>query len=169
MRKELFIDLLAVCALFFILFLAPGCSTGKPVVQTVTIEKETIIHHRDTTIVTAPDSASVLALLECDSNYNVVIDKLSTIIGERITPSVKTEKVSESSNITALTFTCREDSLMQVIDLLEREIRDRKVETVIKEVEKKGFFYRSGVAFWVILALVYTAGLIITLLRYFKK
>lgn len=155
-NTNFFKDMLLVFAIgviFCIIATITGCASKKPVVETITVEKETIIHHRDTAIVTEADSASVLALLECDSNYNVVVDKLSTIMGQRINVSVLTGKSDEDSKTTALVVNCHEDSLLNVIDILEKEVREKQTETIIKTEYKKGFFYYSGVALWTILGL----------------
>jgi phosphotransferase system HPr-like phosphotransfer protein len=109
MKKILFILVAALIV---------GCKTCEPIVQTV--EKERIVEVRthDTTIVTEADSASVIALLECDSAYNVVLRELTIEQGKRIVQSVKTERVAGDINVGSkmlLDFDCKEDSLLNII------------------------------------------------------
>ena len=63
---------LGICALLFA-WMVTSCKTPQPIVQTevkeVVVEREV----RDTIVTILPDSASIKALLECDSAGNVLI------------------------------------------------------------------------------------------------
>ncbi len=72
-------------SLILVLFLT-GCKTPQPVVQHTVTVKETL---RDTTVIVEPDTASVKALLECDSLNQVVMKELDVVKGRKIAPQVK--------------------------------------------------------------------------------
>lgn len=136
----------------------PSCKTQY--VAGKDTERIVEVHHHDTTIVTKADSASAMALLECDSAYNVVVKELSVMQGERIKPSVKTQGVSNVvsngvSNQLLLEFDCKEDSLMQVIAWQDSVIRTTTTQTIVKVEKQKDFFWYTGIAFIVIICLVF--------------
>lgn len=133
----------------------PSCKTqyiaGKDT------ERIVEVHHHDTTIVTKADSASAMALLECDSAYNVVVRELSVMQGERIKPSVKTSAhlINETSKTMQIAFDCKEDSLMQVIAWQDSVIRTTTTQTIVKVEKQKDFIWYTGIAFIVIICLVF--------------
>lgn len=61
-----------------------SCKTPQPIVQEVT--KEVVVERevRDTIVTVAPDSASIKALLECDSAGNVLIKELQEVQGKNV-------------------------------------------------------------------------------------
>lgn len=105
---------------------------SQQIVETVTrTEKELV---RDTTIVLLPDSASIIALFECDSMNKVVMNELDRRTGERITPSMTVHEHRDGSM--DVKFSCNEDSLEQQIAVRDRIIEELRQNTQIKEVEK---------------------------------
>jgi hypothetical protein len=141
MKKILFILVAALIV---------GCKTCEPIVQTV--EKERIVEVRthDTTIVTEADSASVHALLRCDSAYNVVVWELTTLQGERIEASVGTQKQGKDL---LLSLDCKEDSLLNIIAWQDSIIRNNTTQTIVKVEKQKDFVWYCGVAFIIIIVL----------------
>ena len=70
--------LVAIC--IALLFFMSACRTTEGVTTT----REVRIVERDTCIITRSDSATVTALLHCDSAYNVVVDALTIAEGKNI-------------------------------------------------------------------------------------
>ena len=73
----------AVCVAMLV-WMLQSCRTPQPIVQTevkeVVIEREV----RDTIVTIQPDSASIKALLECDSAGNVLIKELQEEQGKNV-------------------------------------------------------------------------------------
>lgn len=154
--------------LFAIIVLAfVGCKSQQPVVKEIEVIRTVEIHHRDTTIITKADSASVRALLYCDSAYNVVLDQLVVLQGERINAETS---IQHSGGSLILDLDCKEDSLENIIHLQDSIINELRnhTETVTVEVEKKQstFLRNSGIALWVILALLLLAIIAGIVLRF---
>ena len=143
---------LALCLLF------PSCKT--PYVAGTDTETNIRVNDRDVPVVTPADSASILALLECDSLNRVIMRQLEIEKGRRITPTIKPVYIPaatpEQKPQLQLQFDCKEDSLLQVIhvqdSIIEHLRTERPAPVVIKE---KGFVYYAGVAFIVIICLVF--------------
>lgn len=77
MRLEHIIrTIVAAICVAMLAWMLQSCKTPQPIVQTevkeVLVEREV----RDTIVTIAPDSASIKALLECDSAGNVLIKEL---------------------------------------------------------------------------------------------
>ena len=70
--------LVAIC--ITLLFFMSACRTTEGVTTT----REVRVVERDTCIITRADSATVTALLHCDSAYNVVLDALTIAEGKNI-------------------------------------------------------------------------------------
>ena len=104
-----------------------SCRTPQPIVQTevkeVVVEREV----RDTIVTIAPDSASIKALLECDSAGNVLIRELEETQGKNIALEMalknKQNDKGESAGAT-LEIDCKADSLQMVIDVQNEHIRE---------------------------------------------
>jgi hypothetical protein len=140
--------------IIIIVLLLVGCKTQYIAGQDT--ERIVEVHHHDTTIVTEADSASAMALLECDSAYNVVVRELTIEQGKRIKADVKTQGVSNGvSNQLLLAFDCKEDSLMQVIAWQDSIIRTTTTQTIVKVEKQKDFVWYTGIAFIVIICLVF--------------
>ena len=156
--------------LLFVICCFVGCKSQQPLVnmiETVRTEKEII---RDTVISTDPDSATVKALLECDSTNKVILRHIDLLQGERIKTSVEVKQNTDGS--TNLIVECKEDSLRHEIQIRDKIIEELKNsrEQVPVEVEKKGsaFLRNSGIALWVIIALI-IAGVVIGIILKFAK
>ena len=131
-----------------------GCKTPQPIVQTdvkeVVIEKEV----RDTIVTIAPDSASIKALLECDSAGNVLIRELEEVQGKNVSLALALKNLKGKP--ATLSVDCKQDSLEKVIALKDETIKElsnnKQVETIevkyIPEVVK--WFAWIGAAFLVI-------------------
>lgn len=151
-----------IAALFFMVLCLNGCKCPEYITGENT-ERIVEVHHRDTTIITQADSASIVALFRCDSAYNVVVEELYTIQGERIATSAKTSK---KGNALQVVVDCKEDSLMHEIHLRDSVIKCTTSQTIVKEVEVKGFVYYCGVALLIMLALLTLWGVVSTILKF---
>ena len=129
-------------------------------------ETERIIEVRthDTTIVTEADSASVMALFECDSAYNVVLHELTIEQGKRIVPSVTTKNTTKGLQID---FDCKEDSLLNIIAWQDSVISTKTTQTIVKVEKQKDFVYYCGVAFIVIICLVFVWNVAKVVLKFY--
>ena len=148
-------DILVACLIFIMLALflvfCSGCKTQR-IVQTIEKEKIVEIRTRDTAIVTQADSASLFALLRCDSAYNVVMDELVTMQGERIKAQANTKQTSKGLLIT---LDCKEDSLRHELQLRDSIISNMtaRVEEV-KEQYVSDYYKNTSKGFWVLLVIL---------------
>lgn len=133
--------------------------------RTVYVDREVTktveVHHRDTTVVTETDSASLFALLACDSTNQVYIDYIDYQDG-RITSlnaQLKDGKLKVNSDV-------RPDTITITVHDTTTVIVEKESKTI--EVEKKGFLYNSGIALWVIIGLL-LAGIVVGLVIKFSK
>lgn len=134
-----------------LIFSLSGCKCPEYVAGTDT-EKVIEIHHHDTTIVTEADSASVMALLRCDSAYNVVVEELTAKNGERLSTGTKTAK---NGNALQLIVDCKEDSLAQIIQWQDSVIRSKTTQTIVKEVKYVPNYYKNCTrGFWFLLVIL---------------
>ena len=142
---------LAVVSMFLLL---GGCKSQY--VAGVETERIVEVHHHDTTIVTEADSASAIALLECDSAYNVVLRELTIEQGKRIVPSVTTNKTTKGTTKgLQINFDCKEDSLEHIIAWQDSIIRHTTTQTIVKVEKQKDFVWYAGLAFIIIICLVF--------------
>ena len=131
-----------------------GCKTPQPIVQTEV--KEVLIERiiNDTIVTIAPDSASIKALLECDSAGNVLIMELEEVQGKNVSLALQLKNLKGKP--ATLAIDCKQDSLEKVIALKDETIKEmsnnKQVETIevkyIPEVVK--WFAWIGAAFLVI-------------------
>lgn len=133
-----------------------GCKSPQPIVQTevkeVVVEREV----RDTIVTIAPDSASIKALLECDSAGNVLIRELQEAQGKNVKLQLSLE---QSSGNGVVTVECKQDSLERVIALQNEKIQElsnnKQVETVEVKYIPDGVKWFAWIgAFFVVLYLV---------------
>lgn len=82
---------------------------------------------RDTTVVVRPDSATVEALLQCDSTNRVLVNLLNTQNGDRVSADLDME--THPDGTATLTVDCRTDSLILELRLRDREIKRLQSET----------------------------------------
>lgn len=130
-----------------------GCKCQECMTTTET-ERIIKVVERDTTIVTEADSASVHALLRCDSAYNVVMWELVTLQGERIEVDVDTQKQGKDL---VLSLDCHEDSLKNEIQLRDSIISNyRHDTTIIREKYVPDYYKRVSTGFWILLVILLT-------------
>lgn len=115
--------------LFLILLLLAACRTTQTL-QTDTTREVRIVE-RDTLITIAPDSATVRALLDCDSTNQVILRRLETRNGTRIAATAKT---TESTGSLLLSVDCHEDSLTRELRLRDSVITTLRTEQRTIEV-----------------------------------
>ena len=154
--------LLLTAALFI------GCKINQPIVETIEKEKIVEVHTRDTAIITKADSASIHALLKCDSAYNVVVGELTTMQGERIKASSNVQKQGKDL---LLSLDCKEDSLVNEIQLRDSVIREFEKNTEIIQVKVIPKFYKNCTwGFWILVVLI-VLGIVARILIkiYFRK
>ena len=154
------------------LLLMVGCKTQQtPVITNTDITERTVQDVlRDTIIKEKPDSATITALFKCDSLNNVLLDEINTMQGDRIKPSINITKNDDGS--VNVDFNCKEDSLqleIQIRDKIIKELRTQKEQVPIYiEKEQSQFLVNSGIALWVIFALL-VAGVVIGIILKIKK
>ena len=88
-RRSAWFSYLVLAAMVAATLFCHGCKC-QPVIETIEKERIVEVHTRDTAIVTQADSASLRALLRCDSAYNVVLYDLVCLQGERIDATAHT-------------------------------------------------------------------------------
>ena len=112
-----------------------GCKTPQPIVQTEV--KEVLIERviNDTIVTIAPDSASIKALLECDSAGNVLIKELSEVQGKNVSLALALKNAKGKP--ATLAIDCKQDSLEKVIALKDETIKELSSNKQTKTVEVK--------------------------------
>lgn len=153
--------LMAMVILILVLTFA-GCKCPEYVAGTET-EKEVIVNVHDTTIITEPDSASIAALLHCDSAYNVVVEELSTLNGKRLQMALNAQK--QGNGDVVLHVDCKEDSLMQVIHWQDSIIKSHTTQNIIKEVVPP-FYKGSTIALWVLIACTILGAILVLIIKF---
>ena len=136
-----------LCLLF------PSCKSQ--VALTNTTEKERIVTEvvRDTVVKTEADSATILALLECDSLNNVILRQLDTKSGERIEPQVSVKQHEDGT--LGIQFDCKEDSLRHEIQLRDKIIEEKTTHTEQVAVKYVPDYYKNCTrGFWVLLVIL---------------
>jgi lipoprotein len=134
-----------VYIIILILFFA-SCTRTIYVPNTTT---ETVVETlRDTVVEISPDSSLLIALLECDSAGNVLIDRINELqAGKRLLPP----QIDIKDNI--LTATAKVDSLSIYLTLKDRYRESATSQTII--VNKLTKFQRTCVwGFWVLVVLI---------------
>ena len=111
-----------------------SCRTHQPIVQTEV--KEVIIERevRDTIVTIAPDSASIKALLECDSAGNVLIKELQEAQGKNVKLQAQLKNTNKG---TAIVIDCKQDSLERVIALQNEKISELNNNKQTETIEVK--------------------------------
>jgi hypothetical protein len=138
MKKNDIIQVIIVVVLTAMALIVFGCKTPQPIVQTevkeVVVEREV----RDTIVTIQPDSASIKALLECDSAGNVLIKELQEEQGKNVALEMalknKQSDKGESAGAT-LEIDCKADSLQMVIDVQNEHIHELN-DIISKHVEE---------------------------------
>jgi hypothetical protein len=150
-------DILLILACIILAWLITACKTPQPIVQTevkeVVIEREV----RDTIVTIAPDSASIKALLECDSAGNVLIKELEEVQGKNVSLALALKNLKGKP--ATLAIDCKQDSLEKVIALKDETIKElsnnKQIETVeVKYIPDIVKWFAWVGAFFVVLYLV---------------
>lgn len=148
-----------IALLLWVLFGMCSCKTVQT--QTEYKERTVEVRVRDTVITTQADSASIRALLHCDSAYNVVIDELTTLQGTRIKADVKTQGVSNRvsnrvSNALQIDLNCKEDSMRIVCHMKDSIISDLTQQVKVLSVprERSGYDRFTSWGFWIFVVLL---------------
>lgn len=167
-NKAITAFIIGACALMAIALC--GCKTVQPTATDVRNDSiETYTKH-DTIFQTKADSATLNALMHCDSNYNVVLDELATANGERIKLSAALNQLQTKSNNNTPQFAfnvdCKEDSLQHHIEWLEKQIRTMKKDVVVKQQSYIPDYNKNCTrGFWVLLVIL----IVIIAIWIFKK
>jgi hypothetical protein len=150
-------DILLILACIILAWLITACKTPQPIVQTevkeVVIEREV----RDTIVNIAPDSASIKALLECDSAGNVLIKELEEAQGKNVKLQAQLKNTNKG---TAIVIDCKQDSLERVIALQNEKISELNNNKQTETIEVK---YIPSFVKW--LAWVGAAAILYVLIR----
>ena len=141
---------LLVLMLLSVLCLA-SCKPTQTILPT-TLETSTTTRLRDTVITIAPDSATVRALLDCDSTNQVILRQLETRNGTRIAASATLFSPSpKRGRGGVLSIVCHEDSLSRELQLRDSIITTLQTQTLVWDMVPQ--YYRNiNAAFWVLLA-----------------
>ena len=157
MKKNDIIQVIIVVVLTTMALIVFGCRTPQPIVQTEV--KEVLVERTitDTIVTIAPDSASIKALLECDSAGNVLIKELEEVQGKNVSLSLALKNAKDKP--ATLSVDCKQDSLEKVIALKDETIKELTNNKQVKTIEVKyipevvkWFAWIGGVA--ILLALI---------------
>lgn len=127
-------DILLILACVILAWLMTACKTPQPIVQTEV--KEVIVERevRDTIVTIAPDSASIKALLECDSAGNVLIKELEEAQGKNVALQAQLRNTNKGA---AIMIDCKQDSLERVIALQNEKIQELNNNKQTETIEVK--------------------------------
>jgi hypothetical protein len=125
---------LGICALLFA-WIVTSCKTPQPIVQTEI--KEVVVERTitDTIVTIEPDSASIKALLECDSAGNVLIKELEEVQGKNVSLALALKNLKGKP--ATLAIDCKQDSLEKVIALKDETIKELSNNKQVETVEVK--------------------------------
>ena len=151
--------ILSVLLTIVLCLLFGGCKS----VQTQTEYKERMVEVRvrDTIITTQADSASICALLHCDSAYNVVIDELTTLQGSRIKADITTKCTTNSpTKGLQIEVDCKEDSMRIVCNMKDSIISDlsKQVQVLYVPRERSGYDRFCSMFFWIVVIILLSIG-----------
>lgn len=126
--------IVAAMCVAMLVWMLQACKAPQPIVQTevkeVVIEREV----RDTIVTIAPDSASIKALLECDSAGNVLIKELQEEQGRNVALQAQLKNTNKG---TAIVIDCKQDSLERVIALQNEKIQELNNNKQTETIEVK--------------------------------
>lgn len=156
-RDRVQIVLWIVTAIAFALLLAmalAGCKTPQPIVQEVEREVIRETTRTDTLVTIEPDTASLHALLRCDSAGQVLIAQLTEEQGRRLAIEAR---LRDTDKGTVIEIDCKQDSLQRLVAKLKESIimsdNRKRTETVTLEVVPT--YYRNCTrGFWVLLSAI---------------
>jgi len=150
--------------MFFLLLLLALVSCKGNRSLTSSVSRNVVIEKQlDTVLFTLPDSASIVALIRCDSLGNAYlseIEKLKT--GRAVRPSLT---VKDNKAI----FDCKVDSMAVYLKMYRRFESQTDTTSVKRYVEKKPGLLERFVDGFLLVSLVALVGSIILLLLWRKK
>lgn len=159
---------IAVLLLLLIGSILSSCKTCIPVVEYRDSVRIVELHTRDTTIITKADSASIHALLRCDSSYNVVLDELVLLQGWHIDANTHTQQQPDGALV--IDLNCKEDSLVNIIHLKDSVIKVLSNHTTVQQIEVIPKFYKGcTIALWVLVGLLELGIAICLIIKFVKK
>lgn len=117
------------------LLIVQSCCTHQPLVQSEV--KEVLVERTitDTIVTIAPDSASIKALLECDSAGNILIKELEEAHGKNVSLALALKNAKGKT--ATLSVDCKQDSLEKVIELKDETIKELSNNKQTETVEVK--------------------------------
>ena len=145
--SEVALVLSILCCVFF-----GGCKTVAPCVVGNNTHDSVYVYveNTDTMVVVEPDSASMRALLKCDSMGNVLLRELEQEQGRNIA-------LSATLKGNVITVDCKQDSLQQLVNRLREVVREYETndtkEVITVEVVPKYYRFTSW-AFWIVVAIL---------------
>lgn len=147
-----------IVAALLVALLLPSCKTHQPIVQTEV--KEVVVERTitDTIVTIEPDSASIKALLECDSAGNVLIKELEEVQGKNVSLALALKNLKGKP--ATLAIDCKQDSLEKVIALKDETIKELSNNKQVETVEVK---YIPDIVKW--FAWIGAAAVLYVLLR----
>lgn len=108
------------------------------------------------------------ALLHCDSAYNVIMDELVTMQGDRIETELEMERLRNGGLL--LNMNCKEDSLRHEIQLRDSTITELQKQTVVvREKYVPNYYKNTSIGFWVLLGIVVVYIVVRILIRVYLK
>ena len=158
------------CAIMYLyaFLLMTSCRTCEPIIETVDSVRIVNIYTRDTVITDRPDSASMRALLHCDSAYNVILYELVTMQGDRIKTELEMERLRNGGLL--LNMNCKEDSLRHEIQLRDSTITELQKQTVVvREKYVPNYYKNTSIGFWVLLGIIVVYIVVQILIRVYLK
>lgn len=159
---------IAVLLLLLIGCILSSCKTCIPVIEYRDSVRIVEVHTRDTAIITKADSASIHALLRCDSSYNVVLDELVLLQGSHINANIHTHQ--HSNGALDIELDCKEDSLVNIIQLRDSVIKVLSNHTTVQQIEVIPKFYRGcTIALWILVGLLALGMAICLIIKFVKK
>lgn len=153
--KQYWVTIMGVTAMVLATLFCHGCKSVQT--QTEYKERTVEVRVRDTVITTQADSASIRALLHCDSAYNVVIDELTTLQGTRIKADVTTKGTTNSpTKGLQIDVDCKEDSMRIVCHMKDSIISDLTQQVKVLSVprERSGYDRFCSAFFWVVVIIL---------------
>ena len=152
--------IVAAILVALIVWMLQGCRTPQPIVQTEV--KEVLVERTitDTIVTIQPDSASIKALLECDSAGNVLIKELEEVQGKNVSLALALKNSSKGKPIGTLSVDCKQDSLEKVIALKDETIKELSNNKQVETIEVK---YIPDFVKW--LAWIGAAAILLALIR----
>lgn len=160
---------LLACAFIALLlsWVLRGCKTPQPIVVENTREVVRETHRTDTLIAFVPDTASLQALLLCDSAGHVLIARLTEEQGKRLALETRLRQTAQG---TELRVDCKADSLQAVVNKLREQIimGETTHDTQVQEIVPT--FYRNCTrGFFVLLSVIVLYIVVRILIRVYLK